>query len=165
MKLTDDDPDTLDAYLQCVYHNTAANVDAVDDIRSLSLVRVYVLADKLGDVETANMTIDAIIWNSDMLTLIPCPCTVAYAFANSPESSPLRRMLVDYYVHEASLAAVSDGLSRMSHGFLCTLVLESRTVKERSSIDGLVGEVFCRNISNMPRCHYHQHDELYPHCK
>lgn len=108
VNLPDDHPLIFDLYLRCV-HTGEVDLDDLErfvfsgtdmsdpeerDEAVARFIRLYVLADKLGDCASANMIIDALIeYVGDDWWI--CNAHIRLAFDNTPELSPLRRFLID----------------------------------------------------------------------
>jgi hypothetical protein len=117
IKLPEDDPEIFDIYLHCVYTN-CVDVGDLNDILAgeecsaknmrpyRRLVRSYILADRLGDIITANMIIDEIILHSDDQLTLPSDDVIAFVAQTMPLQSPLCRLFVDYFVHEANAESI-----------------------------------------------------------
>ncbi|KAK4901531.1 hypothetical protein LTR27_001303 [Elasticomyces elasticus] len=165
VRLPDDKPAVFAYYLQCLYTNTTPEIIRdTDDIASI--FDLYILAEKLGDPASANTIIDAIITASDEEDFIPPLSCVSYAWKKTVPGSNLRKLLMDYYLHE------------VNEEFLATAKAESIDIKEflfevlRSFVKDRVGATaeatvkatFGKLISERPECYYHKHDDLCPPC-
>ncbi|KAK4901535.1 hypothetical protein LTR27_001307 [Elasticomyces elasticus] len=159
VKLGDEDPLVFAKYLECLYTSTVHMDDAVSDQREA--IELYVLADKLGDLKSANIIIDRIMAWIDQTEIIPGVSCVAYALANSTEKSQLRRLLVDYYVHECDGKAFEEATQSPE---LCIEIVREYARLKICSWDATVDNVFNEECSKRQRCYYHQHDETCPPC-
>ncbi|KAK3632612.1 hypothetical protein LTR56_016220 [Elasticomyces elasticus] len=160
--LPDDDASVFHDYLQCMYTGT---------VRTGYLRRVidiYILADKLQDPASMNITINAIIRSSDEKNFIPGRVNISHAWKRTAPGSKLRKLLVDYYVHEVTEKVMSkeneEGLDFEDFYYevitgLVKVKAEVRAAEDSGTSDGLE-EV----ISERPRCYYHQHDDWCPPC-
>lgn len=162
--LKNDDPSTFDMYLRCAYSNTLTIEEREPGEGSLwtPWVATYILADVLGDLRTTNNIVDGIIKYGVKYELPFCPDSVHLAFRSLPDSSPLRCLIVDYWILEASPEHLSHHLKLMPKELLCELVTaySSLVISGRKRI---VRDVFERGVADgMPVCHYHQHDESHP---
>jgi len=64
------------------------------------LARLYVVADKLLDLLSANKVMDRLLhFNSDTKFLLPRD-TITWIYEHTPSNSPLRRMVRDIYIYE-----------------------------------------------------------------
>lgn len=111
--LAEDDYDIVTVYVQWLYRNklfhkedkevTAPYASEMDRLTSL-----YVFAEKIGDVDFMDTVVDAIIARVNSpyqgakgtcsAGTYPAGFRVTFLYANSPETSPIRRLMVDYYV-------------------------------------------------------------------
>lgn len=107
IELPHDNPQDFENYLQCLYQGTL-DYEEVDALGIDSLIRLYILADKLGDLHTVNMAIDQLIRLSDKTSEIPDGDSIALIFDNTPDTSPLRRLAVDFYLFEGSLEVYEE---------------------------------------------------------
>ena len=97
--MTDVDELDFESYISVMMLNTGDALLARDGMKpELGFMRVWVLADFLGDRETANLLIDAYIDQHDAEETIPGRSDVEYAGASQVKSSPLYRLMIDYYV-------------------------------------------------------------------
>jgi len=125
-----------------------------------SLIRLYVLADKLCDLRTANMVIDRFVSYSDKAETIPGPGDVELSYNSTASGSPLRKVLCDYFLHEIR----DDDLNTMAktnelpRDFLQDVVVGYLEIKHTNvGKPKAVGAPFRLTISKMARCRYHQH--------
>ncbi|KAK6419060.1 hypothetical protein LTR95_017109 [Oleoguttula sp. CCFEE 5521] len=105
--LSEHDTISFEAYLHCVYAKeilfeepeSSADLSILADFENL--LNLYILADKLGDLMTANYVIDELIRRSDSRDALPCHSDTSHTIGEVAASSPLRRLLVDWSVHDA----------------------------------------------------------------
>lgn len=125
--LSDGDPESFEAYLQCVLSNTVSVKDLDDKYPTRMqsdgvferLIRAYILADKLGDPDSANCIVDCLSRYSLGVRRLPHGEAVAMAYAGSTNSSPLRLLLVDLYeMGYDQEATAEDRLESMPQEFL-----------------------------------------------
>ncbi|KAK3112528.1 hypothetical protein LTR53_011111 [Teratosphaeriaceae sp. CCFEE 6253] len=97
--LDDDKPATFSAYLKCL-HSGAVDADPSDDASLCSVVDVYVLADKLGDLACGNLVIDYLMalydasYHTDFLGLGgPARPRLRHHGPGLAASPPARRLL------------------------------------------------------------------------
>jgi len=64
-----------------------------------SFVKLYALADKLQDLQSANLVIDAIIRYSDESQCAPTDMIVPLVYDLTPPGSRLRGLVVNYYLY------------------------------------------------------------------
>ncbi|KAK0272965.1 hypothetical protein LTR35_012636 [Friedmanniomyces endolithicus] len=113
--LADDEPEIFDYYLSLLYAGSYQSHRAGihdGDVDIASLLKVYILADKVGDLTNANQVIDRlyrILWES-----VPTLHKVVPAWRSTPPGSPLRRLLVDAFTSRADPEALSKQLEHAS---------------------------------------------------
>jgi hypothetical protein len=183
-----EDPELFQAYLNCVYFGpetleqwadacmaeseaepegkTRDEEQAVADLVFEKLIRLYLLAERLVDLRTANMALGEIIRSSMLLRVIPMQVPTSLAYASTAKDSPLRTLLRDYWVYESG-STDTDRERLRTAGFpsefsqdiaieMLRIVSES---EDYDPFDKTVKEIYSDN-----KCHYHQHDELHPSC-
>ncbi|KAK3114353.1 hypothetical protein LTR53_007440 [Teratosphaeriaceae sp. CCFEE 6253] len=175
--LEDDDPDIFNLYLQFVYRQPLIGVDvAAQEPGAFDfLTQVYVLADKLGDLTTANQVIDRFVAGCTAYNVAPGPQEVCEAWNATPTNSPLRRLIVDIFTHKVEpsllaeilegddtprdlLAAIAREFSRRREEFL------GRYVADQEETGVLVEDlVHGGKAKDRKMCWYHQH-EIHPAC-
>ena len=163
IELPKDDVQAFSIFLECVYRDQVVTEEIEGEQEKFEvLVRTYCLADKLGDLTSANLVIDEILRYSDKELVVPEGDSLSYAFNNSPEDSPLCRLIVDYYMHEAGKQSV-DRSSGITQDFLLAFFKRFQEVKS-DNISKTVGEAFRQTLSAQGRCYYHQHNTEHPGC-
>lgn len=103
------------------------------------------------------MAIDYIIATSDCENIVPNGIMAADIYDKTPEGSPLRKLVVDYLVHEAP----PDLDLKTPHVFLLDVFREARRIHVSSSEAGNTKELGQYAIDRPP-CYYHQHGETHP---
>jgi hypothetical protein len=171
--LPEDDADTFDVYLHTAYTGHVDVGDLEDawvgeetlpeyDRRSLRLVNSYVLADKLGDIVTANLIIDELIQRSHVTRRIPTIATSIVAF-NTAIESPIRRLYIDFFAREASTKCVSTNLNEnMSLGSFPFEVLAEKTRLSWLDSPKALRGVFHSEYTCEHKCRYHHHTQSLP---
>ena len=171
IELPDDDIRAFDMYLNCMYTNRVNTDDAYDagpgeeewceDQRMRRLMlRTYILADKLGDIVTANLLLDGIldVYNSDQSA--PSVDTIDFVFSSTAPDTPLQRLFIDIYVYADSGTLISDLLQS---GHVPRAFLHPYMEKTASLLRAHPGrrfrDVFMRDIIDDYRCRYYPHDE------
>ena len=147
---------TFNDYLTLVYRDKVAKAREVQAY-FVHLIRLYLLADKLGDLKASNKTIDKIIKFSDRNASAPEYATVAMVMAATPENSRLRRLMVDFYVLEVTKESFDEEAKDYPRGFHA-LVAKEFVKSREDDLDELW-------VKDQPRCHYYQHDAFHPTCK
>jgi len=165
INLPEDTPEVFTIYLRCLYRNTIACEGRSGSAACFGLaIEVYILADKLGDLTSANLAIDHIVHLSDERHGIPSYRWAEYIFDYTPERSPLQRLMVDFLVQEGSKSNFEG-----EYFDTITLTFAKAVIKEyyrlvREGWDKKVKVSFDRHASERPRCWYHQHNDDHPKC-
>ena len=177
IELPEDDPHIFDIYLNCLYsgnvdlgdleHALAGERELTDEARTdLRLIKSHVLADKLGDVLTANKIIDRLIECSDASGNIPIGTSIVSS--NTAPGSPLRRLFIDYYVHEADMECLEILVNSgdVATDFVGEILLQKHRLTCRTKIRNStkISEVYVYNFTSSHKCRYHQHDSAHPYC-
>lgn len=177
--LKEEDPEVFNEYMNCVYFGAGAFKHYADDIKSCStssrdneiheafgaLIRVYLLADKLHDLATANIAIDEIIRFSDIVNIVPRESRVCLAYSHTAERSPLRLLMRDFWVYDMNPSGKLP-LHNAHADFLRDIALEFFRAKDKGwkqTVDQALYKHLKENTKK-DKCHYHQHDEKHPRC-
>jgi hypothetical protein len=177
--LKDEDAEVFNEYMNCVYFGRDALKHYVDDVKSSpdivqgtsadagfkALIDVYLLADKLQDLGTANLVIDGIIQFSDDVGHTPDGSVLHYAYDHTPDQSPLRVLMRDYWMYEMN-AAYKNALDDLPEELMRDILREFLRVKNKDKNE-TVRKAFEKILSTATKediCHYHQHDDKYPKC-
>jgi len=144
-----EEPDDIDHYVWKPGEN---------GFRSKFLVDLYLLADKLIDPVTANMTIDKLIRVSEVRNEYPGPRLISYVYKSTTTESPLRRLCRDWYVFALSESWV-DTLHQENypHDFLKDLIFEIYDL-QRGNQGKRVRKVFAAEklTNRRTKDYYHQ---------
>lgn len=170
IELPADDPAIFSIYLQCVYQEKVIAgyewqklYEAVERNEMWRTVcALYSMANKFQDQQTCNLVIDEILDTSEQLGRIPDPETIAFAFEITPADSPLRKLLVDFYLYELKASLVADRAKEMPIEFLQMFAAKVALIKETED-DFTVNKAFNKKASS-DKCAYHQHNPELPHC-
>ena len=166
IQLPDQDPEIFSHYLSCVYGGELRSENE-EKSQLMHLAQLYILADALGDLKSANMAIDEFIRYSDEKEGLPGIQTTTLVMEATLDNSPLRQLIVDYYVHEASAKWFNGDV----HGIEPPKELFQAVAKEyvrlkyQAGREDKVTDVFDKRKTDSPRCQYHQHDVLCPQCE
>lgn len=161
LKLPEDEPKIFQLYLEYVYETSNAGIIEGSSDNMADRTKIYVLADKLGDIKSMNAIIDDFLLDSDLYKDLPSERSVRVAFKQTTESSPLRRLLVDYYVHEAHRTSWNKELLKMPRAFLEAVLMQQRLLQDEYR-DATIRETFKLKVSERVDCYYHKHDETCP---
>ncbi|KAH6637768.1 hypothetical protein C7974DRAFT_148065 [Boeremia exigua] len=113
VRLTEDDPVTFQLYVDLLYTGRVAVLRELpsDDPRSIlekaELAKLYVLAEKLQDMEAKNQTINAVIASSRFKQAGGSVYAPGYNFIRiiydgTPSGSKMRKLLVELYTMDAA---------------------------------------------------------------
>ncbi|KAK6397789.1 hypothetical protein LTR65_005037 [Meristemomyces frigidus] len=145
IKLVDDDPETFNRYLQCVYQDKLPDIGPQGSLDHF--VDVYVLADQLGDLQSNNIIIDGLTRISNESGRVPAAGLVSRAWNVTPANSPLRRLLLDFIVHELASQAFEDYADLLATDVLRAVAKEFRRLErpDDENEEGRVGDKFSAN--------------------
>lgn len=143
VEMPDDEPGTFAFYIFWLYYGSLPVFEAKytfsRDVNLLSLVKAYVLGDKLLDDNFQDATIDFIIEGRDQSRSppgwLPVGEVIEYTYKNTRKSSPLRRLFLDMYAREGYPEWLTDpswgDASQIPQPFLFDLALKqmSDTIK------------------------------------
>lgn len=187
--LSDYDPDDFQDYLQLVYtremlapdvevsqwcedgcHTETFTPGLVTKVQShySDLVNLYILADKLQDLKSANLIMDRILQFDDDVPKMPRVDLIRRIWTKTPSTSPLRAMVRDLIIYEAQADYFDNAkITDLPKELLLDIAEEHLSIKweEVGARDGRVSEVYHKRISDFSKCHYHQHDDKHPVCK
>ena len=98
IKLPEDKPSVFEAYLTVLYTSKVPVIGATKDENQYPrLIDLYILADKLIDIRTKNVVVQAMMSRKKEDHLKPSATSVAKLYGGTPVSSPARRLFVDIY--------------------------------------------------------------------
>ncbi|KAK5717561.1 hypothetical protein LTR17_016004 [Elasticomyces elasticus] len=169
IELPDDKPKVFAEYLHCLYVGELQldqNVDPENPKLTLHLAcDVFVVADKLGDLTSMNLIIDAIVAWSDMVSYVPRVSDACYAYGVTTHGSQLRRLFVEYYMREAMISHVDTttetGITEF-YGDVIKEFMESKTGPGKMAQK--VCDAYKSLVSFCPKCQFHQHNDACPPC-
>ena len=176
IELPEDDPEVFNTYLSNLYGCSGVLSEEIrgqevkegaDHIKviQLQLVAIYVLADKLGDVLSANQIIAELIGYCEPDCCGLMPRAAVKVAETTVHPSPLLNLAIDYYVHcanETQVGAVLDS-KPVPDAFIGD-VLREKTRLQMENKDDEVSDVFKDNFAHENWCRYHQHDAMSPYC-
>ena len=168
-ELPEDDAGTFNTYLQYLYSGGEGAFASLGDhpsktalrVSSKPALRVYLLADKLGDLTAANAVVDELIRNVDEGTTFPSAKNVSMVFDNTIPSSPIRRLLVDFWMHNTCPTFTEEHVEDMSPTFMCAVFNKLGQLKKDYHYSTLCN-VFTQDVIKCNRCRYHQHNDEHP---
>lgn len=174
--LKDEDPEVFNRYTNCVYFGPAALGHDADDIDYStpdsidyrcgvidSLVRVYLLPDKLQNPATCNIAIDEILRWSYITRIVPSVKTVSYVYQHTPERSSLRVLMRNFWIYDMDLDDAPP-LDELPFEAVRDIASEFFRVKYEEWHQ-TIGDTFYKNHKAAEdTCYYHQHDDKHPRC-
>jgi len=120
------------------------------------MIGVYTLADQYGDIEVANLVIDAIIDFSKKTDLLPHLGAINQAYDSTPEGSPLRMLLRDLFVHEALPGVFEANVRGGAHPDFCADTTVEWCNLKFKHMDGTIKKWFQQPVAGKPDGYYHQ---------
>lgn len=156
------DGQRLRVYTSAAYYKDVEEArSGLREIVSVTLIRLYLLADKLQDLVTANMIINELIRfiAKDPEENFPKGAATTLAYNGTPKSSPLRRVLRDYWTHELAdrLDPTLIEEQDFPRDFLQDVTMEF--MRQFTSVCDGDAPSTCED-----KCRYHQHDDDHPPC-
>ncbi|KAK4501001.1 hypothetical protein PRZ48_006807 [Zasmidium cellare] len=176
IKLPETAPEAFEVYLQYLYTGEIVvsakeiNFPAIDDesdeaqpaLEEVSkaqelLMDTYILAEMLLDIDAKNALVDEFTWLLRRgRKLLLCP-KIEDLFNATPNTSPMRRVLVDAVAFRIGEAGFRDSGYEYSNEFLMEVCLALMAVER--------GDKRNRLRSKPTRCEYHEHDDAHPQCE
>lgn len=138
-----------------------------------TLIKLYLLADKLQDTTTANMVMDKIEQFYKYERVHPGDFPVSTAYQFTVEGSPLRKLLRDTWLYDTNFQSEkrfqeSEFPSEFLHDVLkLYMSIKNSGPKKLDSFsditanDGVLNKDECETPV---RCRYHRHDDEHPFC-
>lgn len=161
ISLPEDDPDLFEDYVQWI------NTDVICDQRYVSsgstkrLVRLYILADKLGTTKLKNDCIDLIRATQHRHEVRHSGDSCMVAFEYTPAKSKLREYMIDSWVYwgPSKSSELEEYPSELFHEVL-------RRLFAKAAKDDKGRVIKNRPISPAMKktCYYHEHDAFAPPC-
>ncbi|TKA79424.1 hypothetical protein B0A55_03515 [Friedmanniomyces simplex] len=163
--LSDDEPDLFDAYLESLYAGKITphwNEVEDDFVETRRLIKLYILADKLGDLTSANPVIDRLMHY--LYQWVPDLEDVLEEWHSTPPNSPLRLLLVDAF----AMNTRSQNLARQLRKKECPEDFDV-AINERlaglEKVTAFRGTEYEYLFAKGAKCACHQHDEMHAHCE
>lgn len=177
--LKDEDSEFFNTYINCVYFGREVlKIHAVEwtmcprsdrahkiDIGFRTLIQIYLLADKLQDLTTANMAIDEIINFSDTVWIVPYD-EFSHIYSHTPPNSPLRAIVRDHCVYEYSTSSLAKQVAEFPRDLVNDImfeVLRNKAMDKDETVKNAFGKQL-KAFTHGDRCHYHRHDDKHPRC-
>lgn len=131
-----------------------------------ALVKTYLLADKLQDLQTANLVIDEIVYSCDAAGFNVSARMARLVYESTVHPNPMRKLLRDTLVHETY-----SGQYMFLHDSVYPIelardaaveFLRLKDVNCAKSIQSVYSNVDV--AKGKDKCYYHQHSEQHPRC-
>ena len=173
IRLTYDDPSIFELYLRCLYSRESIDRSPRPAIPGESLgdiLKLYILADKLGDLTTANFVIDQVDdlmlatkafrrFKEDNAGDLEDIRSLVQAWHATPANSPLRRLLVDYFARPENCGELCNMLDQEEAAGDFAVSIARRLAMKAANIPEIAHDSYLS-----PACEYHQHDARHPQC-
>ncbi|KAF2766627.1 hypothetical protein EJ03DRAFT_384517 [Teratosphaeria nubilosa] len=144
-ELLDEAPEVFSDYLQLIYQNRVAReIPILLD----KYIKLYCMADKLGDLDSANVVMDKMMFFTKET---PTESAVKLAYEGTVDRSPMRRIMVHTYLGRPLPPQFE--LKKLPREFLEDLLKEVAEVKA-SKPKSSVSEAFSSPMANRPKCEY-----------
>lgn len=174
-KLLNDDPEVFTNYMRCVYLGDVSPLlkgqnwgEKGSQVHFQALIMIFVLADRLCDLLTANIVTAEIIDFSGRMGMLPDSTATNLVYASTASTNPLRALMRDYCVYEAGIVQFAGEMSSKSHTELFPDVVVEHVKIKSKSLESMttttVKTAFDVAVSTIEKCKYHQHDENFPSC-
>jgi hypothetical protein len=128
---------------------------------------LYLLADRLRDLETCNSVIDELIRFSDKGGRTFNGDVIRRVYDATAHGNPLRKMVRDECVYQVYSSDYMDSHVEPGHPeFSRDVMVEFLRLRD-SNLNENVGDVYKLHVGHRKytdKCHYHQHDETHPRC-
>lgn len=125
-----------------------------------ALIKLYLLADKLQDLTTANMVMDELISFAAKTGEIPKHAPTSLVYNSTASSSPLRALLSDYWVYQIP----TDGVGHLKANDFPKDFLQDVSTKLMLLKLGKATTEDCKRDECTDKCLYDQHDDEHPRC-
>lgn len=156
--LPTDEPKVVNLYLQWAYRNMIFSRKRTEEQRHDSdefslLTDAFVFGEKIQDDHFKDAVVDAIIKSASTPgkgghLYYPGAATIGRAYEGTPPGSPLRRLMVDFWVQYGGNEWIKTDMNRE---FLTDLVRELLPIRQPQSHKHPAS-------GNESTCSYHQHD-------
>jgi hypothetical protein len=163
--VTEHAPEVFASYMQCIYHGSVSVPELPeysDDNCLGGLIALYLLADQLNDVITANLVIDETMRASEEFRRLPHNSDLTLVYESTIAGNPLRKLCRDYYVYEARASLLEDFEEDvLPFQFVKDVLLEFENLASDNVPYFGRGKTKC---VKRERCYYHRHDDEHPRC-
>ncbi|KAK3658808.1 hypothetical protein LTR56_001679 [Elasticomyces elasticus] len=159
VKLPEFAPGTFATYLVCLYHETVdlQSQDSADEERWHELVDVYIVADTLQDVRSANVIMDECTRYIDHHSTVPWSA-IMKVFDKTTQDCPLRRLIVDSRLRGNTWEGTESdwAMAEMPKAFFADFFAAYAKTMKYEATNTLSGRMLG---SAKPKSHYYRHSE------
>jgi hypothetical protein len=133
----------------------------------LILIDLYLLADRLQDMETANLVMDNLLRFSTEGRQCFAAEIVRRGYDATVHGNPLRKFMRDECVYETQSSEYMDYHVESAHpDFTRDAMVEFLRLRDENLEEKIenVYSIHDKHMRNADKCHYHQHSETHPRC-
>ena len=134
VKLPEDEEKTFELYLELLYTGDLP-ILCNKSPQATRLAKVYVLAEKIVDIESKNTIVQAILARAAESKYPPCTTAVRLIYEGTPDSCPARRLFLDLWLEKETPTWFDKDFEDLPKDFLVELargLLVSRRDKEQN---------------------------------
>jgi hypothetical protein len=176
VELPEDIPDIFEIYIHCVYRDEVdlgdlsqrigeESAEVNDDYVAFDrLIRTWCLADKLGDLVSANALMDYFVDYSDRIHLVPAPKLCGLAYDMSMEGSCIRQLTVDLHLYDSTGSFEDPTLYGKHFATIAFDVAAEDAKAEALNKEKTIAEVYNTHFTSTYRCRYRQHEKDHLRC-
>lgn len=159
-RLPEDDPEVFQSYLQYTYARVFDAHTNWWEYDLVKLINIYVLADKLQNASLCNYTIDKLLSYYVAEHTWPSAYTASQVWNATPEKSPLRKLIVDYYCTMVPRHYFEQNYKKLPNDLILTMAFMSRpsTTASRNQYTAI-------KPGPNSKCQYHVHEAGEETCK
>lgn len=159
VELVSEDPTTFNDYLRYL-DRCDGKIPVLLEDYCLPLVEMWVLAEKLGDYATANNLVDTLRKVHKAEKVLPSYRSINIAIGACTPCSPLRRLVVDMWTHEGTMADYEKLQFSVRPEFWYTIATEYREMVEEVELGpGVWDDGLGQTLDKRPWCDYHFFNE------
>lgn len=128
-------------------------------------IKLYILADKLEDLKSANMIMDDMICLSDETGMLPPMPQMHVIYDSTPQRGPLRRMLRYSTIYEVHKDYFDDS-KKGDHPeeLLLDIAREHLKIKHSHKKGKTISNFYTKSLKDFSKRRYHQHNDKNPKC-
>jgi len=159
--LDDEDREDFERFNVWLYTgDLLQNEESIVDVEYLQLFDLYIFAEKRIIPRLQNACIDLVLTKANVADLGPTNMDVARIWDNTPNSSPMRKLILDWFVLRGDMSAyfeTDQDVETHSKDFLASVIRAYYTARQ----DGLLQEKW---NSRKDPCRYHTHHDGNTNC-